>query len=129
MSSNRNGNGNGNGYSNDNDARDHAKDYSTVDLTAEELSKVLINYVSKLRPGLLRFYDKPDDKLSVNSEHVQRAVTFANFMKGVKPVGREGALGLSVLTLYDLVMLVGTYIIVTCFYYLAIDGSQVLLLT
>lgn len=131
MTSNSNGrsngssNGNsGDGNSNGNDDYNHdtAKDYSTVDFTAEGLSSALINYVKSLRPGLLRFYDEPDKQLSVESDHVKRAVPFANFMKNIEAVGREGALGLAILTLYDLVMLVGMYFwVYTYFYYLVID--------
>jgi hypothetical protein len=123
MSSTGNGNGNGNGSngkgsgssngnskSNGTDTgdRDRRTDYSGKELTPETLSTTLINHVQKLRPGLLRFYDKPAEQLSVNSDHVKRGVTFANSVR--KHVGQEGALGLAVLTLYDLVMLVGMYL-------------------
>ena len=101
-------------YKNDNgkDSRntDIAKDYSTSDLTVEVLSKVLINHVKNLRPGLLRFYKNTEEQLSVHSDHVKKAVTFANPMMLTEKIGRESALGFAVLTLYDLVMLVGKHL-------------------
>ncbi|KAF8535205.1 hypothetical protein BDD12DRAFT_893618 [Trichophaea hybrida] len=110
--SNGNGNGNSNGNSNGNGStngtntgdRDRRTDYSGKELTLETISGTLINHVQKLRPGLLRFYDNPAEQLSVDSDHVKRGVPFANTMR--QHVGQEGALGLAVLTLYDLVMLV-----------------------
>ena len=94
------------------------EDYST-ELMAEMLSKVLINYVQKLHPGLLRFYDQPTEQLSVISHHVKRGVPFANTIR--KHVGLEGALGLAVLTLYGLVMIIGMNLSVwACTYCLAV---------
>jgi hypothetical protein len=89
---------------------DIAKDYSTSDLTVEVLSKVLINHLTNLRPGLIRFHKNTEEQLSVHSDHVNNAVTFANTMMLTEKIGRQSALGFAVLTVYDIVMLVGKHL-------------------
>ncbi|KAF8247168.1 hypothetical protein K440DRAFT_309169 [Wilcoxina mikolae CBS 423.85] len=80
----------------------------TMDLTPEMISIFLINYVKTQRQGLERFYARPQECLSITSETVGRAVAFANSLR--KVCGREAAVQLTILTLYDLVTLIGTYL-------------------
>jgi hypothetical protein len=84
---------------------DMGVDYENIDLTPENISTFLIHYVDILRPGLKRFYPEPKQSLSTDTEPIKRAEVFANRMR--KLCGREAAMELTLLTLYDLVVLVG----------------------
>jgi hypothetical protein len=95
------------------DAHDAARNYSNEEIIAPQISRFLTGYVRATREGLQRFYKKVDEELSVTSEIITRAVSMANTLRNV--TGRETAFALTILVLYDLVMLIGMYCSVSHF--------------
>jgi len=73
-------------------------------ITAPQISKFLTSYVEETREGLKRFYRNPAEELSKDSDRIKRAVEMANILR--RTTGREIALLLTMLVLYDLVMLI-----------------------
>ena len=89
------------------DKLDAARDYENEEITAPQISKFLTEYVQETRKGLKRFYKNPTEDLSEVSDRIKRAVEMANILR--RTSGREIALMLTILVLYDLVMLIGMY--------------------
>jgi hypothetical protein len=98
---------------NDLDAVDAARDYLNEEITDSQITTFLTDYVKATREGLQPFYMKSAEKLSLTPEQITTAVSMANTLRNV--TGRETAFALTILVLYDLVMLIGMYCSVSHF--------------
>jgi hypothetical protein len=86
-------------------------------ITTEQVRGRLETYITGERQGLKRFYD-PKDFERVLEKPVKNGVEMAKKLMNLdNPCKREAALSLCLLTLYDLVILVGMSILVYCFIY------------
>ena len=81
-------------------------------ITSEMISETFKGYILHEKPGLQRFY-KADTLDNDIKEPVERALKMAKTIKG-KGCPWETALSLSLIALYDLVMLLGTNCLRAC---------------
>jgi hypothetical protein len=77
------------------------------ELTSESVRERLVDYITKERRGLLRFY-REEDFDQVLAEPIRNGVVMANgLMNSKSPCKKETALSLCLLALFDVVMLIG----------------------
>jgi hypothetical protein len=95
------------------DAVDAARDYANEEITAPQITTFLTGYVKATREGLSGFIRNPPKNYPLTPEPITRAVSMANTLRNV--TGRETAFALTILVLYDLVMLIGMYCSVSHF--------------
>lgn len=93
--------------------QDHA-DNGENDIDASVVARYLNYYVEHPRKGLKRFYPKPNGSdaeiFTESSPHVVKATEFVNNIRQYI-TSNEVLVAMSVLVLYDIVLLIGTLVI------------------